>query len=74
MSEFLYLDVNSVQQLADGRIGAMINSPSMNMYVWFVQEDGVWKIDEYHLILPDPVDPNVATPTPSTNAEGTPLG
>ena len=74
MGEFLSLDTHSLQMLPDGRIGGMVNSPVMNFYVWFVQEDGVWKIDEYHRIEADPVDPNAATPTHEVNAEGTPLG
>ena len=37
--------------LPDGRIGGLINSPTTNVYVWFVQENGQWKIDEYHPIV-----------------------
>ena len=60
--------------LPDGRIGGLINSPVMNIYVWWVQEDGVWKIDEYHRVLADPVDPNAPTPVPSLNPAATPYG
>jgi outer membrane protein assembly factor BamB len=74
MGEFLSVDTNSLQQLPDGRIGGIVNSPIMNSYVWWVMEDGQWKIDEFHRIEADPVDPNAATPTPQVNAEGTPLG
>jgi hypothetical protein len=74
MGEFLAVDTNSLQTLPDGRVGGKVNSPIMNFYVWWVMEDGVWKIDEFHRIEADPVDPNAATPLPSTNAEGTPLG
>lgn len=74
MQEFLYLDTNSLRMLPDGRIGGLINSPITNIYVWWVLEDGAWKIDEYHRIEADPIDPNAATPPPSVNAEGTPYG
>ena len=74
MNEFLWLDADQIHQLPDGRIGALVNSPQMNFYVWWVFEDGHWKIDEYHRIQADPVDPNAATPTHEVNAEGTPLG
>ena len=72
MSEYLTLDTNSLQQLPDGRIGGLINSPAMNLYVWFVQEDGQWKIDEYHRIWPDQATPAAGTPVPSPSVEGTP--
>jgi hypothetical protein len=74
VSEFLVLDVNSLTWLPDGRIGGMVISPVTNIYVWFVQENGQWKIDEYHRVIPDQATPASATPAPSTNPEGTPLG
>jgi outer membrane protein assembly factor BamB len=74
MQEYLVLDKGSLLSLPDGRIGGIVNSPMTNIYVWWVQEDGVWKIDEYHRVEADPVDPSVPTPAPSFNAEGTPLG
>jgi hypothetical protein len=72
MQEYLTLDTNSLQQLPDGRIGGLINSPAMNIYVWFVQENGAWKIDEYHRIMPESAAPAAATPETPTNPEGTP--
>ena len=74
MSEYLTLDPSSLQMLPDGRIGGLINSPTTNVYVWFVQENGEWKIDEYHRIWPDRATPTAGTLAPSTNPEGTPLG
>lgn len=74
MGVFLSLDTHSVQMLPDGRIGSLIHSPVMNFYVWWVQEDGVWKIDEYHWIGEKQIDPDATTPPPSLNPEGTPYG
>ena len=71
---YLKLDTSSLQMLPDGRIGGLINGPTTNVYVWFVQENGQWMIDEYHPIAPDPITPTTGTPVPSTNPEGTPLG
>ncbi len=51
--------------LPDGRIGGLINSPTTNVYVWFVQEDGVWKIDEYHPIVAGSIDPNAHSNPPA---------
>ena len=65
---------NSLERLPDGRIGGLVNSPTTSMYVWFVRENGQWKIDEYHRIWPDPTTTMSGTPMPSTNTEGTPLG
>jgi outer membrane protein assembly factor BamB len=74
MQEYLSLDTDSLHLLPDGRIGGLVNSPVMNFYVWWVQEDGVWKIDEYHRVEADPINPNAATPAPSLNPQGTPYG
>jgi hypothetical protein len=74
MQEYLTLETGSLVRLPDGRIGGTINSPTTNIYVWFVQEDGEWMIDEYHRIWPDQTTPTTGTPAPSTNPEGTPLG
>jgi hypothetical protein len=71
---YLKLDTSSLQMLPDGRISGLVNGPTTNVYVWFAQEDGQWKIDEYHPIAPDRSTPVVGTPAPSTNPEGTPLG
>jgi outer membrane protein assembly factor BamB len=71
---YLKLDTSTLQMLPDGRIGGLINGPTANVYVWFVQENGQWKIDEYNPIAPDPITPTTGTPVPSTNPEGTPLG
>ena len=54
---YLKLDTGTLQALPDGRIGGLINSPTTNVYVWFVQENGQWKIDEYH---PNRAGPNHA--------------
>jgi hypothetical protein len=74
MGEYLYLDPSSVRMLPDGRVGAVIKSPHTDFYTWWVQEEGVWKIDEYHRIQADSIDPNAPTPPPSVNAEGMPFG
>ena len=76
--EYLKLDTSSLQMLPDGRIGGLINSPTTNIYVWFVQENGAWKIDEYHPVVADrsiQMRPRQRRrPALHSNPEGTPLG
>ena len=71
MQHLLRLDTNSLQRLPDGRIGGIINSPSPNIYVWFVQENGAVedrRISPY--LAGPPLSSHLAAP--STSPEGTP--
>ena len=60
-AERLELDAESLQVLPDGRIGGYVHGQP-DIYVWFVEEDGVWKIDEFHRIIGEPIEPE---PSPS---------
>jgi outer membrane protein assembly factor BamB len=41
------MEISELQVLPDGRVGGRTTG-NVNAYIWFVQEDGVWKIDEFH--------------------------
>ena len=47
----LTLDTGSLRQLDDGRIGGLVSGEGFGIYVWFVNENGAWKIDEYRRII-----------------------
>jgi outer membrane protein assembly factor BamB len=49
-SEYLDLDQASLQTLPDGRVGGIASGDS-DVYIVFVEEDGEWRVDEFHRIF-----------------------
>ena len=50
MNDGSRMEISEVQMLPDGRIGGRARG-DVNAYIWFVLEDGVYKIDEFHGII-----------------------
>jgi hypothetical protein len=49
-NERIDLDPATLQVWPDGRVGGLVHGDT-DIYVWFVDEDGTWKIDEFHRIM-----------------------
>ena len=49
-SERIDLDPATLQVWPDGRVGGIVHG-NTDMYVWFVEDSGTWKIDEFHHIV-----------------------
>lgn len=72
IGDYLSLDVASLRQLPDGRVGGIVTSSWQDLYVWWVQQNGVWTIDEYHRIEAEALNP--ASETQPATAAATPSG
>jgi hypothetical protein len=49
-NERIDLDPATLQSWPDGRVGGIVHGDT-DMYVWFVDEDGAWKVDEFHRVM-----------------------
>jgi hypothetical protein len=49
-NERIDLDPATLQVWPDGRVGGIVHG-NTDMYVWFVEDGGTWKVDEFHHIM-----------------------
>ncbi len=52
-NERIDLDPATLQIWPDGRVGGIVHG-NTDMYVWFVEDGGTWKVDEFHHIMDTP--------------------
>jgi hypothetical protein len=49
-NERIDLDPATLQSWPDGRVGGIVHG-NTDMYVWFVEDGGTWRVDEFHHIM-----------------------